>query len=134
LSYTTFAYSNLRLSAAKVPAGGSVTVSVDVRNTGDRGGDEVVQLYIRDDVASVAEPVKALKGFRRITLQPGVGRTVTFRLDSDALALYDRQMRRVVEPGTFSVYVGTNSEDVLSSSFEVTGDTLVLAPSTPRFH
>jgi len=134
LSYTTFAYSNLRLSAAKVPAGGSVTVSVDVRNTGDRGGDEVVQLYIRDDVASVAEPVKALKGFRRITLQPGVGRTVTFRLDSDALAIYDRQMRRVVEPGTFSVYVGANSEDVLRSSFEVTGDTLVLAPSTPRFH
>jgi beta-glucosidase len=133
LSYTTFAYSNLRLSGAKIPAGGSVDVSVDVRNTGDRGGDEVVQLYIRDDVASVAEPVKALKGFRRITLQAGGGRTVTFRLDSDALALYDRQMRRVVEPGTFSVYVGTSSEDVLRSSFEVTGNTLVLAPPTPRF-
>jgi beta-glucosidase len=133
LSYTTFAYSNLRLSAVKIPAGRSVDVSVDVRNTGDRGGDEVVQLYIRDDVASVAEPVKALKGFRRITLQPGGGRTITFRLDSDALALYDRQMRRVVEPGMFSVYVGTSSEDVLRSSFEVTGDTLVLAPPTPRF-
>jgi beta-glucosidase len=133
LSYTTFAYSNLRLSAAKIPAGGSVNVSVDVRNSGDRAGDEVVQLYIRDDVASVAEPIKALKGFRRITLQPGEVRTVTFRLDSDALALYDRQMRRVVEPGAFSVYVGTSSEDVLRSSFEVTGDTLVLAPSTPRF-
>jgi len=133
LSYTTFAYSNLRLSATKIPAGGSVNVSVDVRNSGDRAGDEVVQLYIRDDVASVAEPIKALKGFRRITLQPGEVRTVTFRLASAALALYDRQMRRVVEPGRFSVYVGTNSEDVLRSSFEVTGETLVLAPSTPRF-
>ncbi|HYU53600.1 MAG TPA: fibronectin type III-like domain-contianing protein, partial [Gemmatimonadaceae bacterium] len=133
LSYTTFAYSNLRLSAAKIPSGGSVNVSVDVRNSGDRAGDEVVQLYIRDDVASVAQPVKALKGFRRITLRPGEVRTVTFRLAPAALALYDRQMRRVVEPGTFSVYVGTSSEDVLRSSFEVTGETLVLAPSTPRF-
>jgi beta-glucosidase len=133
LSYTTFAYSNLRLSATKIPAGGSVNVSVDVRNSGDRAGDEVVQLYIRDDVASVAEPIKALKGFRRITLQPGEFRTVTFTLAPAALALYDRQMRRVVEPGTFSVYVGGNSEDVLRSSFEVTGETRVLAPPTPRF-
>jgi beta-glucosidase len=133
LSYTTFAYSNLRLSATKIPAGGSVNVSVDVRNSGDRAGDEVVQLYIRDDVASVAEPIKALKGFRRITLQPGEFRTVTFALAPAALALYDRQMRRVVESGTFSVYVGGNSEDVLRSSFEVTGETRVLAPPTPRF-
>src|SRR5207249_1075850 len=102
LSYTTFAYSNLRLSAAKIPAGGSVTVSVDVRNSGDRAGDEVVQLYVRDDVASVAEPVKALKGFRRVALRARESRTVMFKLDPDALALYDRQMRRVVEPGTFT--------------------------------
>jgi beta-glucosidase len=104
-----------------------------VRNSGDRAGDEVVQLYIRDDVASVAEPVKALKGFRRITLKPGETRTVTFRIGPDALALYDRRMRRVVEPGTFTLFAGTSSDDVLTAHVDVTGDTLVLAPPTPRF-
>ncbi|MEP6550719.1 MAG: glycoside hydrolase family 3 N-terminal domain-containing protein, partial [Gemmatimonadales bacterium] len=133
LSYTTFAYSNLRLSAARIRAADSLAVSVDVRNSGDRVGDEVVQLYIRDDVASVAEPVKSLKAFRRITLQPGETRTVTFKLGPDALSLYDRQMRRVVEPGTFTVFAGTSSENVLTTRFEVTGKTLVLAPTTPRF-
>lgn len=133
LSYTTFAYANLRASAATIRARDSVVVSVDVRNSGDRAGDEVVQLYIRDDVSSVAEPVKALKAFRRVTLQPGETRTVTFRIGPDALALYDRRMRRVVEPGSFTVFVGTSSDDVLSTHFEVAGDTLVLAPPTPRF-
>jgi beta-glucosidase len=133
LSYTTFAYTNLRASAATIRAGGSLVVSVDVRNSGDRAGDEVVQLYIRDDVASVAEPVKALKGFRRITLKPGETRTVTFRIGPDALALYDRRMRRVVEPGSFTLFAGTSSDDVLTARFEVTGETLVLAPPTPRF-
>jgi beta-glucosidase len=133
LSYTTFAYSNLRLSASSIRARDSLTVSVDVRNSGDRTGDEVVQLYVRDDVASVAEPVKSLKGFRRITLQPGETRTVTFKIGPEALSLYDSRMRRVVEPGSFTVFVGTNSDDVLTTRFDVNGDTLVLAPSTPRF-
>jgi beta-glucosidase len=133
LSYTTFAYTNLRLSATSVRALDPLVVSVDVKNSGDRAGDEVVQLYVRDDVASVAEPVRALKGFKRINLQPGETRTVTFRLGPDALALYDRQMRRVVEPGSFTVFVGTNSDAGLSTRFDVTGDVLVLAPSTPRF-
>lgn len=133
LSYTTFAYANLRLSAPAIRARDSMVVSVDVRNSGDRAGDEVVQLYIRDDVASVAEPVRSLKGFRRITLQPGETRTVTFRIGPDALALYDQQMRRVVEPGTFTVFVGTNSDAELSARFQVTGSTLILAPPTPRF-
>jgi beta-glucosidase len=93
----------------------------------------VVQLYVRDDVASVAEPVRALKAFRRVTLGPGETRTVTFKLGPSAFALYDRQMRRVVEPGTFTVYAGTDSNAALSSRFEFTGGTLVLAPSTPRF-
>ena len=132
LSYTTFAYSNLRLSAPGIRAGEGLNVSVDVRNSGDRVGDEVVQLYVRDDVASVAEPVKALKGFRRITLQPGESRTVTFRLAPDAFALYDRDMRRVIEPGSFTIYAGTNSVDVMSARVQVTGDTFVLQPSTPR--
>jgi beta-glucosidase len=77
--------------------------------------------------------VRELKAFRRITLQPGETRTATFRTGPDALALYDSQMRRVVEPGTFTVFVGTNSDAELSAQFRVTGSTLVLAPSTPRF-
>ena len=133
LSYTTFAYSNLRLSSTKIGAADSLEVSVDVRNSGDRGGDEVVQLYIRDDVASVEEPVKRLVGFQRIALRAGDARSVTFRIGPESLALYDRQMRRVVEPGTFTVYVGTNSDDVMTAHFEVTGGVLVLAPATPRF-
>ncbi|MFL5466512.1 MAG: GNAT family N-acetyltransferase [Gemmatimonadaceae bacterium] len=133
LSYTTFAYSNLRLSSPAIRAGDSLSVSVDVKNTGDRAGDEVVQLYLRDDVASVAEPVKALKAFQRVTIQPGETRTVAFRLPPDAFALYDRDMRRVIEPGVFTVFVGTNSDDVRSTRLEVLGETRVLAPAPPRF-
>lgn len=132
LSYTTFAYSNLRLSSPSIRAGDSLSVSVEVRNTGDRTGDEVVQLYTRDNVASVEKPIKELKGARRITLQPGETRTVTFKLAPDAFALYDREMRRVIEPGAFTISAGTNSDDVTSVPLQVTGDTLVLAPSTPR--
>ena len=133
LSYTTFAYSNLRLSSARIAAGEGLTVSVDVRNSGDRAGDEVVQLYVRDSVATVAEPVKSLKGVRRISLRPGETQTVTFRLGADAFSLYDRQMRKVVEPGIFTIFVGTNSDDVTSTRVDVTGSTKVLAPTTPRF-
>jgi len=133
LSYTTFEYTNLRLSSQRIGAGDSLEVTVDLRNTGDRAGDEVVQVYLRDDVASVAEPVKALKAFRRVTLRPGERRTIAFRLGADSFALYDRQMRRVVEPGTFTVYVGTDSDARLSVRFNFAGNTLVLAPSTPRF-
>ena len=133
LSYTTFAYSNLRLSSQSIGSRDSLEVTVDVRNTGDRAGDEVVQVYLRDDVASVAQPVRALKAFRRVTLDPGQMQSVTFKLGAESFALYDRQMRRVVEPGTFTLYVGTNSNAQLSERFEFTGNTLVLAPSTPRF-
>jgi beta-glucosidase len=77
--------------------------------------------------------VKRLVGFQRIALERGATRTVTFRIGPDALALFDRQMRRVVEPGTFTVYAGTNSDDVLTASFTVTGDVLVLAPAPTRF-
>jgi beta-glucosidase len=133
LSYTTFQYTNLRLSPQKIRAGDSLEVAVDLRNTGDRAGDEVVQVYVRDDVASVAEPVRALKAFRRVRLGPGETRAISFKLGLDSFALYDKQMRRVVEPGTFTVYVGADSNTQLSSRFEFTGDRLVLAPPTPRF-
>ncbi|HZE07889.1 MAG TPA: glycoside hydrolase family 3 C-terminal domain-containing protein, partial [Gemmatimonadaceae bacterium] len=132
LSYTTFAYSNLRVSAPRIPANDSLDVFVDVRNSGTTDGDEVVQLYIRDSVASVEEPIKSLKGFQRITLRAGESRTVRFRITPESLALYDSQLRRVVEPGTFTVFVGTNSDDTLQAHFEVVGDTLVLAPPPPR--
>jgi beta-glucosidase len=133
LSYTTFSYSNLRLSSSSIRAGEPVTASVDVRNTGVRAGDEVVQLYVRDSVASVEEPVRNLRGARRVPLQPGESKTVVFRLGPDAMSLYDRQMRRVVEPGIFDIYAGTNSNDLISTKLQVTGAVFVLAPPTPRF-
>jgi beta-glucosidase len=127
LSYTTFTYSNLRLSAARKRASEPLTVQVDVANSGTRAGDEVVQLYIRDDVASVTRPVRELRGFERISLQPGQTRSVSFRLDPDDLAFYDQRLRRVVEPGTFTVWVGTSSADERQRArFEVTGDILQL--------
>jgi beta-glucosidase len=132
LSYTTFSYSNLRLSAGSVRAGDSVVVNVDVTNRGRRSGDEVVQVYLRDEAASVARPVKALKGFRRLTLKPRETRTVTVTLSPDDLALYDLTMRKVVEPGRFIVFAGGSSAEGIQAGFEVTGDTLVLAPAPPR--
>jgi beta-glucosidase len=119
LSYTTFRYSNLRLSSGRIRAADSLLVSVDLTNTGDRAGDEVVQLYLRDDVASVTRPLKELRGFRRVTVEPGRTRTVTFVLRRDDLAFYGPNLRRVVEPGTFTVYVGTSSADNSEARFEV---------------
>lgn len=120
LSYTTFEYANLRIAPRRIPAGGSVEVSVDVRNTGRRAGDEVVQLYTRDLVGSVTTYEKNLRGFERIQLAPGQTRTVRFRLGPEDLALWNRQMRRVVEPGAFRVMVGSGSEDIRQQGgFEV---------------
>ncbi len=121
LSYTTFAYDNLRLSAATMRTSDTLTVSVDVTNSGDRAGDEVVQLYVQDEVGSVTRPLKELKGFSRITLQPGERRTVTFRLGADNLAFYDATARRVTEPGFFKVFVGTSSASVREARFELLG-------------
>jgi beta-glucosidase len=122
LSYTTFRLSNLRVSAPRIPASGSVDVSVDVENTGRREGDEVVQLYVRDVAASRVRPVKELKGFRRVTLQPGERRTLTFKLTSAELGFYNQEMRYVVEPGTFKLMAGRSSADpeMLEATFEVT--------------
>jgi beta-glucosidase len=122
LSYTTFRLSNLRLGSTRIDAAGSVDVSVDVENTGRREGDEVVQIYTRDVAASRVRPVKELKGFRRVTLQPGERRTLTFRLTPAELGFYDDSMRFVVEPGTFKVMAGRSSADpeTLEASFEVT--------------
>lgn len=120
LSYTTFAYSNLRIAPLRQTPRGSVNVSVEVKNTGALEGDEVVQLYTRDVVSSVTTYEKNLRGFERVHLQPGETRTVTFTLHSDDLALWDRAMHFVVEPGKFRVMVGAGSEDIrLNGEFEI---------------
>jgi beta-glucosidase len=119
LSYTSFDIGAPRLSAAKIGTGGSVTVSVDVRNSGARAGDETVQLYIRDKVSSVTRPVKELKGFQRVTLAAGEKRTVEFTLTPHSLEMWNDRMERVVEPGQFDIMVGGNSVDVKSTLLTV---------------
>jgi len=118
LSYTKFEYSDLKIQVLE--EGRLVKVSATVRNAGEREGDEVVQLYVRDAVASVARPLKELRGFKRVHLKPGEGTTVEFTLMPDDLAFYDQRMRRIVEPGTFIVMVGSSSEDIrLYGEFEL---------------
>ena len=112
LSYTQFEYTNLRISPRTVATTGSVEISVDVRNIGKRSGDEVVQLYLHDLVASVVRPLKELKSFRRIALAPGETRTVSFVLTSRDLSFLNAAMQRVVEPGEIEVMIGSSSEDV----------------------
>jgi beta-glucosidase len=112
LSYTSFQYSNLQISPASIPLNGSVNISVIVKNTGKVEGTEVAQLYIRDVIASVTTPVKALKGFNRISLKPGESGKVQFKLNHRELMLWNRQMKQVVEPGEFKVMVGSSSEDI----------------------
>ncbi|MGE5433492.1 MAG: beta-glucosidase BglX [Candidatus Doudnabacteria bacterium] len=120
LSYTTFDVSNLRLSSHTMPSSGSVTATVDVKNTGSRSGDEVVQLYIHDPVATISQPVRRLRGFERVSLAPGQTKTVSFRLDRSDVGFYDDSGNFVVEPGTIDVYAGDSSEAGLTDSFTVT--------------
>jgi beta-glucosidase len=132
LSYTTFTYSDLAVSRASVRAGDPVDVSVTVRNTGTRDGVEVVQLYMRHDAPSVTRPVRELRGFQRVALKAGESRTVRFTLRPTDLAMYDLDMRRVVEPGSYSLWAGGSSEASLAGRVTVTGPTFVLAPAPPR--
>jgi beta-glucosidase len=119
LSYTKFKYSNLTLSAHKIPADSQITVSAEIENAGLDEGDEVVQLYIRDEVASVIRPVKELKGFTKVHLKPGERKKVNFLLGPEELGFYNQEMKYVVEPGVFRVWVAWNSAEGLESSFEV---------------
>jgi len=119
LSYTQFKISNVAISATQIRPDGTIRVTADVENTGKRAGDEVVQLYVRDVAASIARPVKELKGFQRVTLQPGQKRSVEFVLRPEHLGFYNAQMKFVVEPGEFRVMVGSNSQDVIEKTFEV---------------
>ena len=117
MSYTTFDYGQLTLSNNAMTRGGNITATVTVTNTGNREGTEVVQLYIRDMVGSIARPVQELKGFERITLKPGESRNVTFTINADLLKFYDKDLNYVCEPGDFEVMVGTNSRDVQRKTF-----------------
>ena len=117
LSYTKFSYSNLTLSSTKLKANGSIKVGVDITNSGKVAGEEVVQLYIRDLVGSVTRPVKELKDFTKIALNPGETKHVEFIITPDKLKFFDINMNYVAEPGEFKVFVGGNSVDVLQDSF-----------------
>ena len=119
LSYTQFKISNVAISATQIRPDETIRVTADIENTGKRVGDEVVQLYVRDVAASIARPVKELKGFQRITLQPGQKRSVEFVLGAEHLGFYNHEMKFVVEPGEFRVMVGSNSQDVIEKTFEV---------------
>ena len=119
LSYTQFRFDNVRVEPKSIRPGGSAKVSVDVTNTGDRAGDEVAQLYIHQRVASVTRPVKELRGFKRVSLEPGQKVTVDFTLTPEALSLIDINMNRVVEPGMFDLMVGANSAETTTIPLEV---------------
>lgn len=126
LSYTNFAYTNLRFDARSVKAGRTVNVTVDVKNVGDRAGDEVVQLYVTDVVASVPVPIRSLTGFDRISLRPGEKRTVTFNITPRQMSLIDDGGKRVIEPGEFLVSAaggqpGFKGTPVVTGKFSVTG-------------
>ena len=107
-----------RLSADRIDPAQSVTVEVDVTNSGSRPGVEVVQLYIQDEVASITRPVKELRQFEKVHLAPGASQTITFTLTPSDLAFYGPTMERIIEPGFFKVFVGTNSRDVREARFE----------------
>jgi beta-glucosidase len=122
LSYTTFSYSSLEISSTKVSPGEQLTISLNVTNTGDVVGEEVVQLYVCDEYASLPRPVKELKGFCRLSLDPGECRRLTFHLPVDMLAFYDENLELVVEAGMIRVMLGSSSEDIrLQSEIEITG-------------
>jgi beta-glucosidase len=120
LSYTTFRYSDMRLEPDRIGPGGEVRVSLDISNTGQHHGQEVVQLYLQDEISTVVSPVKTLRGFKKLVLEPGEKKRVQFSLTGEHLSLLDRQLRRTVEPGRFEVMLGASSEDIrLKGSFVV---------------
>lgn len=120
LSYTSFSYSNLIVTPEQQHLQGDIEVSVDVTNTGSRKGDEVVQLYLKDEVSSVTTYESVLRGFERITLQPGEKKTVHFTLRPDDMAILDKNMNWTVEPGKFQAWVGSSSTDVrVKQEFEI---------------
>jgi beta-glucosidase len=130
LSYTSFKYSNLRVKK-KAKVGSDIMVEVNVNNTGDIAGEEVVQLYLKDKVASTPRPVHQLEGFERITLQPGETKTVTFTLDARQFSIIGDDETRVIEPGDFVVFVGdgqpgVKGSNVISTELKLTGKKMTI--------
>ncbi len=119
LSYTTFTYSNVKITKPKISLDEETTVTVEVKNTGKVRGDEVAQIYIRDEVSSVTRPIKELKDFTRISLEPKETKQITFKLTPSKLAFYNREMKRVAEPGMFQIMVGGNSANLINVQLEV---------------
>jgi beta-glucosidase len=119
LAYTTFEYSDIRLSSKTIKLGSSVEVSATVTNTGSFAGDEIVQLYVRDVAGDITRPVKELKGFRRIGLKPGESKRIVFEITSESLAFHNQKMELVTEPGVFHVWIGTSSVEGLMAEFEI---------------
>lgn len=119
LSYTTFNYGSIRLSSNHLSATGELTASIEVANTGNKAGKEVVQLYIRDLVGSITRPVKELKGFEKISLEPGESKTVTFTITPELLKFYNYDLKYDYEPGDFAIMIGSNSRDVQTAQFSL---------------
>jgi beta-glucosidase len=119
LSYTTFSYRNISLDNSILQSGGKITASVNVTNTGTRKGKETVQMYTRQMVGSIARPVKELKGFKQITLEPGETQKVSFTLSVNDLKFYNSDLKYVAEPGDFTLFIGTNSADVKDADFKL---------------
>jgi beta-glucosidase len=130
LSYTSFEYSDLRLDRDRIDAQGQVAISVTIKNTGSVAGDEVVQLYVHDVLASIERPVQQLRGFKRVTLAPGETARVTFQLSAAQLAFYDKDGRWLIEPGRIDVMIGASSADIRAkSSFEITTAAISRVPA-----
>ena len=119
LSYTTFKYEDLKLSSLELSTKQELTITFNLKNTGNYTGTEIAQLYVRDKVGSVVRPVKELKRFTRVTLKPGESKTVTFLLPVQELAFWNIDMKKIVEPGEFTLWVGTNSQEGISVDFRV---------------
>jgi len=119
LSYTTFTVSDVKMSAPSMTRDGKVEASVEVKNTGDREGETVVQMYLQDVTASMSRPVKELKGFKKVMLKPGETQTVSFPIDIEGLKFWNAEMRYDAEPGKFNVFVGLDSARVKRGEFEL---------------
>jgi beta-glucosidase len=123
LSYTSFQYSDLSIGQNQVTSGESIDISCKVKNVGNVTGDEVLQLYIRDEFACTPRPIKELKGYQRLTLNPGETKTIVFHLPVNQLAFYDVDLNLIVEAGKINVLVGSSSEDIrLWGEFEIVGE------------
>ena len=119
LSYTQFEYRDMDVSARNIALGDTITISATLQNTGNKAATEVVQLYIRDLVGNVTRPVRELKGFKRVALEPGQHEKIDFTLHTDELAFYNRKMELVTEPGGFHAWIGGSSEADLWAEFEI---------------